>query len=159
MFSSARRQADETAEEELKTRPPYIADPNEKKPFERKYVGKCYCGEVEIAVNSDPVVSDCFARGPAAKIWQDLSLAQLTVLLFMMTSPEGLSLSTASLASLIADCSQSYHTAFAGCQSLPLSWLPKDSWYACMNFHVESCCTLGSLLLHHHASRSNSTEA
>ena len=67
MFSGARSHSDQTAEEETKDRPPYVEAPDAKEPFERKYKGACYCGEVEIAANSDPVVStyaaafSCFA--------------------------------------------------------------------------------------------------
>ena len=57
MFSSAKAKSNETAEEEVKTRPPYVEDPQAKQPFQPKYKGKCYCGQVEIATNSDPVVS------------------------------------------------------------------------------------------------------
>lgn len=56
MFSSARSKSDQTAEEETKTRPPYVEDAKAEKPFQPKYRGKCYCGAVEIAANSDPVV-------------------------------------------------------------------------------------------------------
>ena len=61
MFSSARSKSDQTAEEETKTRPPYVEDAGAKEPFQPKYRGKCYCGAVEIAANSDPVVCDCTA--------------------------------------------------------------------------------------------------
>ena len=57
MFSGARSEsAAQTAEEETQTRPPYVEDPEAKEPFKHKYVGKCYCGAVEFAANSDPVV-------------------------------------------------------------------------------------------------------
>lgn len=61
MFSSARSKSDISAEEETKTRPPYVEDAAAKEPFQPKYRGTCYCGEVEIAANSDPVVCDCTA--------------------------------------------------------------------------------------------------
>ena len=67
MFSSKKGKSDDTAEEELKTRPPYVEDPEAKESFRRKYVGKCYCGKVEIAANSDPVVRPLFT---SLQIWK-----------------------------------------------------------------------------------------
>ena len=64
MFSGARSHSDPTAEEESKDRPPYVEAPDAKEPFKRKYKGACYCGEVEIAANSDPVVSISAATFP-----------------------------------------------------------------------------------------------
>ncbi|KAK9835809.1 hypothetical protein WJX74_008427 [Apatococcus lobatus] len=64
MFSSARSRSDQTAEEETKTRPPYVEAPDAKQSFQPKYKGACYCGQVEIAANSDPVdVRVCHCRG------------------------------------------------------------------------------------------------